>query len=257
MDDQWLFGTARIIAACVLAQLVMSVPAEAYRPFDGTDAAVADKGEVEIELQPAGLIRDRSQNTLVAPGVVYNYGFAERWEMVVQGFVDTPLSAPGPTSITDAGLFLKYVVQPGVLQDKPGPSVAMEFGPLLPATGSQQGFGASWSGIVSERSEWAAVHLNLMTNLTPDQHGELFLGVIFEGPAKWPVRPVMELYSDGVSDGTQTYSALVGAIWQVRDNLSFDVGFRYAMVNSRPVDEIRAGLTIGFPDSLFGPAPHR
>src|SRR5262249_61091869 len=26
----------------------------AYRPFDGTDAAVADPGEVEIELQPAG-----------------------------------------------------------------------------------------------------------------------------------------------------------------------------------------------------------
>jgi hypothetical protein len=27
--------------------------ARAYRPFDGTDAAVADPGEVEIELQPA------------------------------------------------------------------------------------------------------------------------------------------------------------------------------------------------------------
>jgi hypothetical protein len=26
----------------------------AYRPFDGTDAAVADPGEMEVELQPAG-----------------------------------------------------------------------------------------------------------------------------------------------------------------------------------------------------------
>jgi len=27
-------------------------------PFDGTDAAVAAKGEMEIELQPAGRLRD-------------------------------------------------------------------------------------------------------------------------------------------------------------------------------------------------------
>ena len=30
-------------------------PALAYRPFDGTDAAVAAPGELEVELQPAGL----------------------------------------------------------------------------------------------------------------------------------------------------------------------------------------------------------
>ena len=30
--------------------------AHAYRPFDGTDAAVADPGEVEVELQPGGAV---------------------------------------------------------------------------------------------------------------------------------------------------------------------------------------------------------
>jgi hypothetical protein len=63
----------------------------AYRPFDGTDAAVADVGEVEIELQPAGLLHQSSQSTLIAPFVVYNYGFAERWEFVVQRQTETPL----------------------------------------------------------------------------------------------------------------------------------------------------------------------
>src|SRR5262245_56098201 len=29
----------------------------AYRPFDGTDAAVAKEGEGELELQPAGILR--------------------------------------------------------------------------------------------------------------------------------------------------------------------------------------------------------
>jgi hypothetical protein len=39
-------------------------------------------------------------------------------------------------------------------------------------------------------------------------------------------------------------------IWQVRDNLSFDVAVRHALTNGRPVDEIRIGTTFGFP---FGP----
>ncbi|HJU12703.1 MAG TPA: hypothetical protein VJ728_17595, partial [Candidatus Binataceae bacterium] len=36
--------------------------AYAYRPFDGTDAAVADLGEAEVELQPAGAQWSREQN---------------------------------------------------------------------------------------------------------------------------------------------------------------------------------------------------
>jgi hypothetical protein len=59
---------ATIIGFCVVA---WAPRAAAYRPFDGTDAAVADVGEVEIELQPAGLFRENSQTTLIAPFVVY------------------------------------------------------------------------------------------------------------------------------------------------------------------------------------------
>jgi hypothetical protein len=40
---------------------------------------------------------------------------------------------------------------------------------------------------------------------------------------------------------------LAGAIWQVNDKLSFDAAVRYAFVNGRPVQELRAGLTFGFP----------
>ena len=50
----------------------------------------------------------------------------------------------------------------------------------------------------------------------------------------------------------ETVSALLGAIWQVRDNLSFDIGLRHALTNGHPVNEIRAGLTFGFPLSLRG-----
>jgi hypothetical protein len=59
--------------------------AQAYRPFDGTDAAVAEPGQVEIELGPAQYLQIGSERTLVAPTVVFNYGLAEGWELVLQG----------------------------------------------------------------------------------------------------------------------------------------------------------------------------
>jgi len=224
-----------------------ATPVAAYRPFDGTDAAVADVKEVEIELQPAGRLQQGSEKTLVAPAVRFNYGFAERWELVVEGQGETPLSESGPGSLTEAGVFLKYVIKPGVLQGQSGLSIATEFGPLLPGINAERGVGASWAGIVSQRWEWATVHLNVMTNLTRDQRGEVFLDAIIEGPSTWKIRPVFEVFSDSTWMQSQTYSGLIGAIWQVRDNLAFDVAMRYALVNGRPVNEFRIGVTFGFP----------
>jgi opacity protein-like surface antigen len=229
------------------ATIVFSTsPALAYRPFDGTDAAVADVKEVEIEFQPFGWQRDDQQKTLITPGVRFNYGFAEGWEFVAEGQLETPLSPFGPSSFSATGAFLKYVLKPGVLQDQTGLSIATEFGPLLPEVNGDRGTGFSWAGIVSQRWEWGAVHVNVEANLTRDQQGEAFIGAIFEGPAKWKVRPVVEVFYDKVWTQTKTWSALAGAIWQVRDNLSFDAAFRYAVVNGRPVNEIRAGLTFAF-----------
>jgi len=130
---------------------------------------------------------------------------------------------------------------------------------LLPEFGGS-GVGASWSGIVSQRWNWGTVHYNVTTNLTPDQHGELFLSTILEGPNKWKVRPVAEFYFDGVTNQPSTFSALLGAIWQVNDKLSFDVAIRQAWVDGRPVSELRAGLTFGFalgkPSAVQMPNPN-
>jgi hypothetical protein len=49
--------------------------ARAYRPFDGTDAAVAETGEMEIELGPVEYLRDGADRTLLAPDLRINYGF--------------------------------------------------------------------------------------------------------------------------------------------------------------------------------------
>jgi hypothetical protein len=212
---------------------------------------------VEIELQPAGRLRDESGTGLIAPATVFNYGLSEDWEAVLEGQGQTSLSSPGPTNLTAAGAFLKHVLIPGSLQDKPGPSVATEFGVLLPDRTGDSGVGASIAGIVSQRWDWGTIHLNAETSLTRDHHGDVFFGAILEGPAKWTVRPVAEVFYEDEFGKEQTVSGLVGLIWQVRDNLSFDVAVRHALMNGHPVNEIRAGLTFGFPlPFLEGHATH-
>src|ERR1700730_9812827 len=101
----------------------LSAPAWAYRPFDGTDAAVAEPGEVEIELQPAGLLQQGSDKTLVAPATVFNFGFADRWEAEFEGQGQLPISLSDQSAaLTDAGVFLKHVLRSGSLQNMSGPS---------------------------------------------------------------------------------------------------------------------------------------
>jgi hypothetical protein len=238
-----------VLALCLATT---SGPAWAYRPFDGTDAAVAAPGEMEIELQPAGRLHEGGNTSLVAPATVINYGLSEGWEAVLQGQGETALSPSGPTSLTSAGAFLKHVLQPGSLQDKPGPSIATEFGMLLPDSTGSSGVGASLAGIVSQRWDWGTIHLNAATALTRDHHGDLFLGGIIEGPSKWAIRPVAEFFYENEFGKSETVSGLIGLIWRVRDNLSFDVGLRHALTNGHQVNEVRAGLTFGFPLGQFG-----
>ena len=241
-----------------LGLMSWSTSAFAYRPFDGTDAAVAAPGEVEIELQPAGRLREQKANTLIAPATVLNYGLSDGWEAVLEGQGQTPLTPSGPTSITSAGAFLKHVLQPGSLQDKTGPSVATEFGMLLPDSTGNSGVGASLAGIVSQRWDWGTIHLNAETALTRDHHADVFLGGIIEGPSKWSIRPVAEFFYEKEFGQSETISGLVGLIWRVRDNLSFDIALRHALTNGHPVSEVRAGLTFGFPlEQLSGRARSR
>src|SRR5262249_13155291 len=229
IDSNW--GSARnapLHAGAFLLAVVTVLFADvafAYRPFAGTDAAGADLGDMEVELQPAGGKSIGGQKILIAPDTVINYGFAKDWELVLEGRLETPLPASGPTAFTDGGAFLKHILRPGVLQDQAGPSIATEFGVLLPDSIGDTRFGASIAGIVSQRWDWGTAHLNIAGQLTRDQHADLFTGIILEGPYKWTVRPVAEFFYEEEFGQAHTISALIGAIWQVKDNLSLDAGF--------------------------------
>ena len=239
-----LAGLGLVCLSCA----IFSDPVSAYRPFDGTDADIAKPATMEIELQPAGLLREGPKTTLIAPATVVNIGLTPGWEAVFEGHGKFPLSdSEERAGLAGAGAFLKGVLRPGSLQDQEGPSVATEFGVLLPGINAESGFGASLAGIVSQRWEWGTIHFNVATALTREHRADLFFGTIIEGPAKWTVRPVLEVFFEEEFGRSRTASGLIGAIWQIKDELSLDVGFRHANTNGRPVDELRMGMTFGFP----------
>src|SRR5262249_9637015 len=102
------------------------------------------------------------------------------------------------------------------------------------------------AGIVSQRWEWGTMHFNAATSLTREHHADLFVSTIVEGPNSWTVRPVAEVFFEEEFGQSRTISGLLGAIWKVRDDLSFDVGIRHAVTNGRPVNELKLGMTFGF-----------
>ena len=236
-------------AAVIAAMLTQAGVALAYRPFDSTDADVAHAGEAEIELGPVQWLHEGSKRFLQAPAVIANIGFSKDRELVIEGRHEIALDRePGEprSALVDNGAFIKQVLRRGVLQDESGPSVATEYGVLLPSVHGEHGTGFSVAGIVSQRWQAATVHLNAALARTREHEPDLFLGAILEGPFAWRVRPVAEVFTERASHGPRIDSLLVGAIWRVREGLSFDAGVRSAQVSGEALHEVRLGLTWAF-----------
>lgn len=237
--------------ATAMAWLFMGRSAAAYRPFDGTDADVADFGEFELELGPVHYYQVRKNPYLLAPATVLNLGILPRFELVADFKNRVPLNPQNGEAgfaFTDIDLLLKAVLRRGVLQDERGPSIAMELGPLLPAVHDKSGFGGSLNVIVSEQFDWLVLHLNDQAALTRGAlHFDWFTSLIIEGRVGGAVRPVAELYWEhDAAIKTNTYSALAGAIWAPRKGLDFDVGLRAASQEGDAAFEARLGLTWAF-----------
>jgi len=213
----------------------------AYRPFDSTDAAVADKGTFEVELSPLRYRHDDDGTAWISPTARLNYGLADDWEVVLEGQAEHFSNMR--SRVAEAQVDVKSVLQEGSLQDKPGWSLATEASVLLPGINTQDGAGFELTGIASRRWDWGTIHINVAPELTRDQRLGIFTGLIIEGPDAWPVRPVAEVNYQRAFNTDEEFSVLVGAIWKLRDKLALDLGVRHARVNSRPDEQIRAGIT--------------
>ena len=154
---------ASLAVLCANASLILlgvvscAGPAFAYRPFDGTDAAVAAPGEIEVELQPAGIQHEQGTQTLIAPWTVVNIGLSEGWEAVFEGRGETPLSPSGPSTFTAAGAFSQGgPAREGSLQGQVRRQYRHGIGLLLPDSRGDSRLGASVAGIVSQRWDWGS-----------------------------------------------------------------------------------------------------
>jgi hypothetical protein len=234
----------------VAGALTIGAPrtARAYRPFDQTDASVAETHDVELELGPVGVLHD-SAGTTYSPGFIFNYGVVHRVELVFDAHDAFAFGGPDVEArrrALDSELLAKAVVRQGVLQDHPGPSVAVEAGAILPTVPVAGGVGAALTVIASERWPALALHLNAEGDYTRDHTFAFLGGFILEGPDAWTVRPVGEFLFSHEGSLPVTVSGLAGAIWRAAPHLAFDAAGRLADQGGARQFEIRAGLTWAF-----------
>jgi len=213
----------------------------AYRPFDSTDAAVAEMGKWEVELAPLNWRHTDDGAQWIAPALILNYGFAPRWEVVIEG--RNTVFDRGGDEFSDAAVSVKTVIREGSFQDKSGVSLGSEFSVLLPGIRADDGAGLEWTLLASHRQDWGAWHFNLGPMLTRDGRGGMVAGGILEGPQSWPVRPVAEIRFEKSFGGEEMIAGLVGLIIPVRDGLALDIGLRHAREGGRPDEQLRAGVT--------------
>jgi hypothetical protein len=233
----------------LLAVLLIPGSAWAYRPFVSTDAAVADPNEVEIELGYFNLERTRRETTIATPGVVLNYGIAKNLELVGE----FRLEVSPEVEITDPALSLKGVVKEGALQDKPGVSVAVEAGLLLPSSlPREHDVGLETVGIVSGTLAPVTVHVNGGGGLDRDGHVFGVWGVIGELPLYSKLRLVGEVNGESTEGERPNNSALLGVIWQpTSKNVFLDAGVRHGISRAAPDWQFTIGLTFGFSVPTF------
>jgi hypothetical protein len=214
MHSGRLPDSAAAYVALVIVCAIASGRVFAYRPFDSTDADVAKRGEFELELGPIGSLRDGGTRYWVAPAVVVNFGIRDDLELVLQA-QRQQLRDGAPdvsaVSVVNTGAFIKQVLRRGALQDGDGPSVATEYGVLLPTVNDEPGAGFSWAGIVSQRSRYGTAHFNAELAYTRAHKPGGFLGTILEGPYEWATRSVVEMTAEQESGNARTISRLVGS----------------------------------------------
>jgi hypothetical protein len=228
----------------LVAAGMLSAPAHAYRPFNGTDGDVAEAGTYELEFSPLGFERHGANRTLMGPAIVNNLGLPGEFEVVLEGRAERDLddSEGYRNRFADTGFSVKHVLRKGVLQGGTGVSIAAECGVLLPELHGERGHGAACDGIVSQRFGAATVHLNAELSRNRDGSHGRFVGMIVEGSGEG-LRPVLEVYNERDNRGGRTNSAMVGAIWQRGEDLAFDAGIRRAREDGENVTELRLGLT--------------
>jgi hypothetical protein len=236
------------VAALTLgAAMLLSPRAGAYRPFDQTDAAVAEYRDVELELGPVALARSSAELVVVAPSLVINYGILPGAELVLEGKNERTLRPSLDTRWRpqDLAVSIKALVRRGSLQGADGLSIALEPTALLPGR-DQSGVGGQVGVILSLLGPVGALHFNVVPGVSRAHAAAGSIGVIAEGPYGWRIRPVGESLAYGEAGDGRLVSVLFGFIARAGEALTFDGAILAERAAGRTILEVRAGLTWTF-----------
>lgn len=236
-----------LVATPALALLaVFATPAHALRPFDGTDAAVADPQSIETEFQPLGYVREADERFVVYPELGVNYGAGSGYEFSLEARrvmrMTEEQPAPSPR-FDDFELSVKRILKRGVMQDRKGPSVATEVGLLLP-TSEEKTTGFFGTLVVSDHLRLVGVHLNAEVSRTRAHQTGHFASAIFEFFDHHALHPAVELTIEREGEETTSQGLLVGALWEPRERLVMDFAVRTSYADTHDA-EVRAGMTFG------------
>lgn len=242
---RWTF---HFLIAVIFLFLLPCRDAFGYRPFVSTDAAVAGHGEWEVELGILGFSHNEGIDEVTAPSVRLNYGILKNWELV--GEFDVQIYKEGDErdlELKDPSMFFKGVLREGILQNRQGPSFAIELGVLLPSTVKGEGrTGLEGSGILSGEMAQVAYHLNLGVELDREQLDPSGIwGVILEYPFEGKLRLVGEINGVFKQNGLPDNSGLLGFIWET-GRFDFDFGVRKGFSNAAADWELTTGMTFSF-----------
>jgi len=227
------------------ALLFAPTAARAYRPFDGTDADVAEAKTVEVEVAPAEVLSHAGSQAFRAPSVALSLGLGGGYELGLDGSnVVTPHPEAGEPRLQfiDAGMSVKKLVRGGTLQDKHGPSVATELELEFPARG-QAHLGTELRGVLSTTGPPGVVHFQAAVERTPEGKNATTGGFIIETAQHAGLRGAAELGIEAERAGPPIQSALLALVFVAHEGLSLDIGVDYSRSEGEHWTELRAGFT--------------
>lgn len=236
----------RKLSLLLLCLLFAASPVLAYRPFVSTDADVAEYHALEVETGLFGVQRlPGGRNEYIEPDpIVLNYGAFHDVEVV--GQFDTYEPDGQATLFGDPELAMKVVLKDGVLQDKPGFSVALESTLLLSSQLPEERIpGFEEAFIFSNRYGPVTFHLNLGGGT--DQTVSLpyaAYGLISEMPLSKRLRLADEINGQEVNTQTPDNSNLVGLLWEPYwKDVVIDFGWRKGLSAISPSWSVQAGIS--------------
>jgi len=240
------------LAACGTLLLALALvalgarPAFALRPFDGTDATVAEPHLFELEMSPLTYQREGPDRRLVSPQITLNWGTGAGFELGLEGrnvLVMSSDSAGVSPKLEEPAFNMKKVIRAGVLQKSAGASIATEESFLLPFRGVNH-LGVSASLIVSQPilKAHSMLHCNVVGARTQALEWEEFGSIILTGPEDWAIRPCAEFSIEKIGADRGT-GYLAGIIWQTRQGLTMDAALKSLAAPEGHGLEIRSGFT--------------